>query len=460
MNVVLFSILLGISAAINCRFQTPSWHWEQEKGLIKKFDFNGWSWRKWLPCGTVQTTHLYSCSSTKFEGSYVKPAINTDVWPWTQELTNATYWSDKKNCAFNSICENLAGGVNGCHYALYKYEKWRPTSCDAANGFDAITEQFDAKASLSCCNDPNYCNEATTAFDDCTEDVDFGNYVEELYVCWNNVKKDFMSELLCDENGNREWNALGWSNNCTEDDGSWIVAKRTDPNCRYRPRCTEELRETLTTFGECACDAASKNNQNGEFIGTVMETMWQRFCPTIELSCAADGLVELLYKFWLVRFRIKVALARAAITDAILDAIKAKAAEELNVDPADIEVTVDEETGARRLLADEVEISITSTVEDEKTSQYLETNMDDALATAIGSVIGVDTTKEEVSTEEGGSVAEGSYNQTVIESTKEAEKEGPDKASNVYTFSVWIPRRKKCRRKKEEVWQRDRIIKL
>eukprot|EP01083_Nonionella_stella_P014444 40573_1 len=416
MNVVFYVFLLGISSAINCRFQTPSLHWEQEKGLVKKFDFNGWSWRNFLPCGTLQTTSLYSCSSTKFDGSYVTPALNVDVWPWKQELSNATFMSDKKNCALNSICQNLAGGVNGCHYALYSYETWRPTSCDSENDFDAITQQFDAKASLSCCDGADYCNEATTAFDECTEDVKFGDYVEDLYVCWNNVKRDFMSQLLCDENGNREWNALGWSKNCTEDDGSWIPAKRTDPNCRYRPRCTEELRTVLTTFGECACTAATDNNQTGGFIGTVMETMWQQFCPTIELSCAADGVVELWYKFWLVRYRIKVALARAAITDAILGAIKAKVAEELNVDPLDIEVTVDD-AGGRRLLANEVEILITSTAEDETTGTYLETNMDDALATAIGTVIGAQTTKQDVSTEEGGDVTEGSIS-TVLETTQ------------------------------------------
>eukprot|EP01084_Bolivina_argentea_P032415 59978_1 len=102
------------------------------------------------------------------------------------------------------------------------------------------------------------------------------------------------------------------------------------------------MRDTLIEFGECACKAAKDSGYTGDFIGTAMQNNWQRFCPNIQLSCAVDsGIVELIYKYFVVKYKFVVSLAKDLIDEDKLEALKKKIAELLNIDEITITIEID-----------------------------------------------------------------------------------------------------------------------
>lgn len=401
MKLATLSLLLGVAFGIKCYKQTPSWKVKKTGGISWGVGFSGIGWPGIFECGGIHKDK-FSCGSTKFEGEYTRTERAFFGLGAPTEVTY-NYESEAKACTPNAVCEKLAGGVSSCQKASYEYEKWIPRSCNATADYDAITEDYKASVSLSCCNDANQCNQ-NEDYSGCSEVTSFSTYITSLNTCWNDYKKTFMAELLCDNNGIPNRDILSWGQNCTEEDGSWKTSLRSKLRCRYKPTCAAEMRQTLTDYATCACKAATDNGYSGEFIGTVMKTNWQRFCPNVEISCAPDtGIAEVLYKYWVVKARFKIALAKANITDAIKAKIKAKIADKLNVDPITITITINAPvtTSTRRLLQDSSNVDVTFTAEDENTKKYGESGMDQTLASQLSSELGATVTKDSVDSEEG-----------------------------------------------------------
>eukprot|EP00483_Globobulimina_turgida_P003182 UN03187 len=160
----------------------------------------------------------------------------------------------------------------------------------------------------------------------------------DLNVCWNSFKYDFMKDLLCD---NQTGDILTYSEQCANSDGSWLAASRAEPECKYRVTCAAELKELLVEYGSCACGAAANNGFSGTFIGTAMENNWNRWCPGIEIECAADGVMKLIYTYWRARYKFRVAVASAVITEAVKARFREIIAEKLNVDPERVSLSED-----------------------------------------------------------------------------------------------------------------------
>jgi len=295
----------------------------------------------------------------------------------------------------------IAGGLNGCQSATQTFQKWIPRTCDAENDYHAITEDFEQTTKMKCCNNENLCN-SQDDYSQCTEAPKVSSYFSDLNVCWNKYKKKFMAELLCDNDGKPNRDILSWGLNCTQEDGSWEEAKRGDITCRYKATCAEEMREWLKKFGECACTAAKDNGYTGDFIGTALETNWQRFCPKVELSCASDtGMVEVIYKYFVVKAKFIVDVAKSLITEEMINKIKDRISIKLNVDPNTITITFnDDPTTRRRLADDQTSITASFQTEDKNTVDYAKSNMDNSLATSIGNDIGHTVTKDGDTTDE------------------------------------------------------------
>ncbi len=140
-----------------------------------------------------------------------------------------------------------------------------------------------------------------------------------------------------------------------------------------------------------------------------MRNNWQRFCPNITISCGSDtGLVEILYNYWLVKYRFVVALAENVLNSAKLAQIKAKIAELLNVDSVSItlEIDVTVSTG-RRLLEDSTALIATVQADDEATKDYIEGNMNENLANNLEDTAGGDVTMTSVESEEASEITYG-----------------------------------------------------
>eukprot|EP01084_Bolivina_argentea_P087130 157414_1 len=356
-----------------CTYQTASFELSNTDGNI--IDYGGIVWNPAIGCWSDQ----FSCGSTRFEGTFIKKwkaLFSTNTYEQT-----FTYSTEAKRCVANNACYKLAGGENNCEYAEYTYQKWRPQSCDTTADFDAITEDHDVKLYFTCCNDPQlYCNQNIDySADTCIKSDSFTAYMKELNICWNDFKYDFMKDLLCD---NERGDILTYSDQCTNNDGSYRVDRRTrlqntlaNTNCTYRATCADELRSKLTEYGSCACKAASDNGYTGEFIGAAMEVNWNRFCPGIEIECAADGIIKLLYKYWRARYKFRVAVAN--ITEAIRTKIKEKIAERLNVASDRIEITEDDDTVTRRrrILQDSSEWKIEIQSDDKSSTTYYQNQL-------------------------------------------------------------------------------------
>merc|ERR1719216_817974 len=343
METIIFSSLIASTLSIKCSWQTPSMRLQQEGWPLPSVIWPGFELPLLTECGFfldqetgIDLTDQMVCSTTKFEGSYNREARN---WFTGEEYqTTWNYESDVKSCNLKAVCNNLAGSTNGCKYAEYEYTKWQPRSCNATAivPYDAVTEDFSAKLTLSCCDDSDYCNSGSGQYDDCTEAPGFKEYINSLNTCWNDLKVDFFTDSVCD--GDLfDGDIINWSNNCTEEDGSWIAALRDDKDCQYRISCAPEMQQQLKKFAECSCDAAASNGYSGDFIATAMETVWSRFCPNIEISCAiSENLQEatskLIYKYFRVSYPILIGLYASEITDAVEEIIFNTVADALNID--------------------------------------------------------------------------------------------------------------------------------
>jgi len=375
-----------------CQKQTPSLTLDRD--TTNQLDYGGISWRSLLPCGLVEDRH--ACHSTLFEGTYTRS---------DEDSVSYSYTSETKGCTWAKVCNRLAGDTDACQYAQYTHEKWRPTSCDASQDYNAITQSHDVKVSVACCTDSNYCN-AAEDYSRCTEATEFSNYLQRANTCWNTYKKTFMQDLLCDSD---RGDILTWGEDCTNPDGTW--KRRSDVLCPYRATCTDELRSLLKDFGECACTAATDNGFTGNFIGTALEENWKRWCPGIELSCSDDGVVEVLYRYYYIRYRFRLAVAAGLVDATTIAAIRARISAKLNVheDSITIEASSDTSTSTRRLLQDESSWTVTITAESESDKNYFLTQIDSTLSSSIASDTGIATTEEGVEEEEGEASTEGKY---------------------------------------------------
>ena len=87
-----------------------------------------------------------------------------------------------------------------------------------------------------------------------------------------------------------------------------------------------------------------------------METQWSEYCPNINLTCSADGDLELRIRRWYARYRFRVALRRAAINARILRRLRRRLAYAANCDESLVNVSLndtdDSRTDRRRLSGD------------------------------------------------------------------------------------------------------------
>lgn len=400
-----------------------------------------------MDCGFgLPNQDRWGCAATRFEGDYTLTEWSILQWKWVER--DYTYVSDTQNCALDAVCEHWAGGENSCMYSEYEYQKWVPTSCNVSADYDAWTESYSTKSTTACCDDSDYCNE-DASFDDCPRDADLGMLISEWNDCWDAVKREFMSELLCDESGQPLREALAFSKNCTEDDGSWKSKMRSTPICAYRPRCTEKLRQLLTDFGECSCIQTAYTNFTGSFISTIMQANWQQFCPNIELSCGWDQVakkaviagtklaVKIGYRLLKMRYTYIVFAAETLITSTILNTMRINIATALNLDFLAFNLSISTRRRRRNLLSDQTAIELEVRAEDNATAEYIETMLDASLAQDIAEEIGYDVNFDDLETEEVLEETEGSG--TYIVGTTESEEDSKEgnNAASLFLAMLW-----------------------
>jgi len=378
MALLTLSLLISPALSIYCNWQTPSFYSTQTIGGIPIPDvvWPGISLPNPVECGTwleFETgldgiKERMVCSSTKFEGSYQRESN----WIFGSYSTTFDFESTVRTCQNKGVCEVFAGGLNGCQYAEYDYQKWSPRSCNASADYNAVTEDFSAKISLSCCDTGDYCNDGDD-FDECTENSPLADYIDSLNVCWNDLKREFVTDLVCDADGIWDGDIVDFAVNCTEEDGSWTEDARLNADCRYKVTCADEMQQKLKTFAECSCDAAADAGtvELGDFIGTALETMWTEFCPNIEISCAeSDDLVSaasaVFRKFWSVAYPIAVQMAEEEVTPVLQATLLSEIATTLNVEEGVVDITVG--AGDAEGFAS---LNITLQLEDWATTEYL-----------------------------------------------------------------------------------------
>jgi len=161
------------------------------------------------------------------------------------------------------------------------------------------------------------------------------------------------------------------------------------------------MQQQLKTFAECSCNAALASGYTGDFIGTAMETLWQRFCPNIEISCAQSNSLQeatskLIYKYFRVHYPILIGLYSSEVTAAVQLQIRETVAEFLNVDVAMIDLNI-------TLFAEDIQsasIEISVDVEDYATMEFFVESMDGSLAVQLGVDTGVSVSNEAARSEE------------------------------------------------------------
>ena len=294
--------------------------------------------------------------------------------------------------------------MNGCQYAEYDYQKWSPRSCNASADFNAVTEDFSAKISLSCCNSTDYCNDGDD-FDGCTENTPFREYIDELNVCWNDLKRGFVTDVVCDAGGVWDGDIVDFAVNCTEEDGSWMAGQRTAADCRYQVTCAAEMQQKLKSFAECSCDAAATagTEELGDFIGTALETMWTSFCPNIEISCAvssdlASAASSVFRTYWRVLYPVVLQLAEDEVTPVLQATLVTEIADTLNVNESLVELVVSG-VGEEGF----VEFNISLVIEDWATTEYLMgmmTSLDAVLEQETGVMVSSGAASQQEMTEE------------------------------------------------------------
>ena len=221
-----------------------------------------------------------------------------------------------------------------------------------------------------------------------------------MNTCWNDLKVDFFTNSVCD--GDLfDGDIINWSNNCTEEDGSWIAALREDKSCQYQITCAPEMQQQLKLFAECSCDAAAASGYTGDFIATAMETLWSRFCPNIEISCAisenlGEATSKLIYKYFRVSYPILIGMYGDEITDAVEEIIVDTVADALNIDPDLINLEITGTFGDVQSTS----IVITVDVEDYATKEFMVSIMNGDLAVKIEAASGATVSNEAASSEE------------------------------------------------------------
>ena len=162
-----------------------------------------------------------------------------------------SYSVDAAFCGRDRICQLFAGGPNHCYAVNYDYQLWYPQSCDNSSDYDATYVDYNITYQYACCNTTE-CNEDYDFGSNCEFDVDLGNYVNGLYDCWNDVKRDVMKYLICDDDGNRIYE---FESNCKNNSGLWRNSRgRGDYNCTLTRTCSDTWQQILQTFGDCACE--------------------------------------------------------------------------------------------------------------------------------------------------------------------------------------------------------------
>jgi hypothetical protein len=326
--------------------------------------------------GRTQTcpTSEYGCGAVrKFAVSIRLNDAGTGVASGAQRKSYSTL---DMGCVPPTVCAKIVGGSDGigCRYADYTWARYDPITCNATNDFDAVQFRQRVRMYYACCNadDCFTANDATQTNaalnGSCSENTALGEYIGALHTCWNGGREAFRQYFICDGAPLVEFREV-----CRDDVyGDWDFnladsGRGSDGEaCRYRPTCSQELQTLIESFGECACGAATELDFTGEAIGSLMETMWNRFCPQIEISCAGDSNVAggLLLRQRRRRRQIKVRVAQAVayFTEAKIIEWREKIADYLRCQNSedDIQISVAAtESGngnGRRLLPDSTDV--------------------------------------------------------------------------------------------------------
>ena len=68
--------------------------------------------------------------------------------------------------------------------------------------------------------------------------------------------------------------------------GSCVNSRsRRHRRCRWRWRCSDDLRGIIEQFGQCACQAATDNNFDGSLISEIVQNEWAQLCPNVDVTC-------------------------------------------------------------------------------------------------------------------------------------------------------------------------------
>eukprot|EP01083_Nonionella_stella_P111666 327736_1 len=301
--------------------------------------------------------------SILMDGDSVALPIDTQAWS-----------SLDLRCLPPAVCDRIIGNDDadsGCRFVDYTWYRYNPKSCNrsAVPPYDADIYRQRTRMYFACCTSGDNClkvadaTQTNTALNDtCVSNERLANYISDLHLCWLAGRADFRQYFVCDTDGP---DLVQYRKLCFDNEyGEWSrvrAANRTNSTrCFYRPTCSAALQTLISSFGECACEKAKAHGYDGSAIGSLMEYLWNDYCPGIEISCAnQDTTLWLRRRLRRRKIRFKVARALAALTDDWKSVIREKIAEHLKIDEDSITVTVgDDSTTRRRLLADETQVEI------------------------------------------------------------------------------------------------------
>jgi len=242
-----------------------------------------------------------------------------------------SYSVSAEDCIYNDTCVKLTGGTDKCRTTQIQFDTWVPTSCDNATNYDAIVYKYNSTYTYGCCTSDT-CNDASSFdYSACETDQSFTNYMTGLYNCWGDEKKAFMKYLYC-EGGRSSYDVV--SNCYVKGSYDW-----TNATCRYKWTCDSEVQSILTTFGNCACAAAKDNGYSGVLVADFLESQWNTYCPSIDLTCSSSDSLNVYLTYYYVNYTIYLNLPAIEVDEIIQAAIRTGVADATYVNESLVVIT-------------------------------------------------------------------------------------------------------------------------
>jgi len=333
-----------------------------------------------------------ACGIAQYDIDITVTTNSTEFWVVLFEdlfgkSISTSYTLKYETCVDNDTCTLITGSSNKCREAKFNFASWIPTSCDEGNGYGAIVYTHNTTYDYGCCTSDD-CNGDSYSFSSCETEEFFTTYIGDLNGCWDDEKKDFMKYLYCGD-GKDIYDSVA---SCYAS-GSYDWSNTT---CRYRLTCNDELQKLLTDFGDCACDAAKKNGYSGVLLSDFLETQWQSYCPSINLTCSNSGSLDASMTYYYVYYTFSLKLAHDSITDdiqlAIVDAI---------ADATYCNSTVVDVSSIVSINSTDTKVTITFTTQSSTDQATVETKVKSSGGTAVATATGATVSGESTTTSTG-----------------------------------------------------------